>query len=196
MRTLPLSTIGRALRTKLWLIVLLTLGGGVVAYEASLVRPPVYEASTLLSIDETQSATQGFDVAMQADQFLAQRFIALGTSRSVLQDVCAREGPGCNPTTLAKQVRVTTPQATAQLVIVADASSPTTAARLADETANALIARNRSNVDQRMSAEVSLLQGQLAQLSAQLNLALQQAAAAEKGGQPNAAVAQESFVQT
>src|SRR5207237_1234165 len=73
---------------------------------------------------------------------------------------------------------------------------PTTAARLADETANALIARNRSNVDQRMSAEVSLLQGQLAQLSAQLNLALQQAAAAEKGGQPNAAVAQESFVQT
>ena|SRR5438309_4962724 len=113
MRTLPLSTIGRALRTKLWLIVLLTLGGGAVAYEASLVRPPVYEASTLDSIDESQSATQGFDVAMHADQFLAQRFIALGTSRDVLQDVCSKEGPDCSPTTLAKQVRVTTPQATA-----------------------------------------------------------------------------------
>jgi capsular polysaccharide biosynthesis protein len=197
MSTLPISTIGRALRTKLWLIVLLALGAGVVAYEASLVRPQVYEASTLVSIDESQSTTQGFDVAMQADQFLAQRFISLGTSREVLQDVCAKEGPACNPSALGRQVRVTTPQATAQLLIVADASAPSTAARLANETADALIARNRAQVDQRMAAQVALLQGQLAQLGVQLNQALQQASAAEKAGQSNATtVAQLSFVQT
>src|SRR5215471_15488127 len=138
MRTFPVSTVGRAFRRRLWLIIFITLVGGVVAYKASLVRPAVYEASTLVSIDESQSSTQGFDVAMQADQFLAQRFISLGTSRDVLQAVCAREGSGCDPTALGRQVRVTTPRATAQLEIVADASSPQVAARLANETADAL----------------------------------------------------------
>src|SRR5439155_13736508 len=140
MRTLPTSTVGRALRTRLWLILLLPLAAALAAYEISTVRPPVYEATALVSIDESQDASQGFDVAMQADQFLTQRFITLGTSREVLQAVCSKERRGCTPTTLAKQVRVTTPRATAQLEILADASSPSTAARLANEVADALIA--------------------------------------------------------
>jgi len=194
MSTLP--TIGRALRSKLWLILLLTVASGVAAYEATLVRPQVYEASTLLSIDESQTSSQGFDVAMQADQFLAQRFISLGTSREVLQAVCAREPSGCNPVTLARQIRVTTPQSTAQLLIIADASSPSTAARLANEVATALIARNRSQVDQQMGPQLTLLQNQLQTLSAQLSQATQLAVADERAGKSNATeVAQLSFLQ-
>jgi capsular polysaccharide biosynthesis protein len=196
-RTLPLSTIGRALRSKVWLILLLTLGAGLVAFEASLLRPPVYEASTLLSIDESQNPTQGFDVAMQADQFLAQRFISMGTSREVLQAVCAKEGNGCTPTALARQVRVTTPQATAQLVILADASSPETAARLANRVADALIARNRAQVDQRMGAQIKYLQGQLQALGAQLGVIVRQVSANEAGNRPDTAgTAQLTFLQT
>src|SRR5437879_1863344 len=192
----PLPTIGRALRSKLWLILLLTVASGVAAYEATLVRPQVYEASTLLSIDESQTSSQGFDVAMQADQFLAQRFISLGTSREVLQAVCVRERSGCNPVTLARQIRVTTPQSTAQLLIIADASSPSTAARLANEVATALIARNRSQVDQQMGPQLTLLQNQLQTLSAQLSQATQLAAADERAGKSNATeVAQLSFLQ-
>jgi len=194
MSTLP--TIGRALRSKLWLILLLALASGLAAYEASLLRPHVYEASALLSIDESQTSSQGFDVAMQADQFLAQRFISLGTSREVLQAVCASEPSGCNPVTLARQIRVTTPQSTAQLLIIADASSPSTAARLANEVATALIARNRSQVDQQMGPQLTLLQNQLQTLSAQLSQATLQAAADERAGKSNAlAVAQLSFRQ-
>ena len=141
MSTLP--TIGRALRSKLWLILLLTVASGVAAYAATLVRPQVYEASTLLSIDESQTSSQGFDVAMQADQFLAQRFISLGTSREVLQAVCAGEPSGCNPVTLARQIRVTTPQSTAQLLIIADVFLLLIVARLANEVAIVLIACNR-----------------------------------------------------
>jgi capsular polysaccharide biosynthesis protein len=194
MRTLP--TIGRALRSKLWLILLLTVVAGLAAYEASVLRPHVYEASTLVSIDESQNASQGFDVAMQADQFLAQRFISLGTSREVLSDVCTHEGPGCNPTALARRIRVTTPQATAQLVILADAPSPVTAARLANEVADALIARNRAQVDQQMGPQLTYLRNQLQQLGAQLAVTLQQASASQRSGSSDTTgVAQLTFLQ-
>ncbi|HKF78382.1 MAG TPA: Wzz/FepE/Etk N-terminal domain-containing protein [Candidatus Dormibacteraeota bacterium] len=203
MRTQPISTVGRALRRRLWLIVLLTVAGGVAAHEATVKRPPVYEATALVSVDESGAASQGVDVAMQADQFLTQRFIALGTSRQVLQAVCAKERHGCDATALARQVRVTTPKATAQLAIVADASSPATAARLANEVADALIATNRAQVDEQLGPQRALLQDQLKQQGAQLSLALQQVAAndqvpvSDPAARPNTAgVAQLTFLQT
>ena len=191
------SSVGRALRHWHWLIWLAVLLAAGLAVAAAFVRPPAYEASTLLSIDESQSSTQGFDVAMQADQFLAQRFISLGTSRDVLQAVCAREGSGCDPTALGRQVRVTTPRATAQLEIVADASSPQVAARLANETADALIASNRAQVNSQLEPQRAYLQGQLDQVGGQIAQTLQRASAAEAAGRSDAAgLAQLSFLQT
>ncbi|HKF77100.1 MAG TPA: Wzz/FepE/Etk N-terminal domain-containing protein [Candidatus Dormibacteraeota bacterium] len=190
-------TAERTLRHWHWLIWLSILLAAGLAWAATLVRPPVYEASTLLSIDESQSATQGFDVAIQADQFLAQRFIAMGTSRDVLQAVCAREAGACDPAALARQVRVTTPRATAQLEIAADASSPEAAARLANEAADALIARNRAQIEAQLQSQRTYLQGQVRQLNAQIAQQLQQSSAAEAAGHPDAAgLAQLSFLQT
>jgi capsular polysaccharide biosynthesis protein len=197
MSNATVSTVGRALRHGHWLIWLAMVLAAAVALAATYVRPPVYEATALLSIDESQSATQGFDVAMQADQFLAQRFISLASSRDVLQDVCAREGPGCSPTALARQVRVTTPRATAQLQVVADASSPGAAARLANETADALIARNRALVNEQVQGQRALLQSQLKQVGDQVTQTLQQTSAAGAAGRSDAAgLAQLSFLQT
>jgi capsular polysaccharide biosynthesis protein len=191
------STVGRALRHWHWLIWLTALIAGLLAYAATFVRPPVYEASALVSIDESTSQTQGFDVAMQADQFLAQRFISLGESRDVRQAVCAKEGAGCDPTALAGQVRVTTPKATAQLQIAADASSPQVAARLANETADALIARNHAQVNDQLLPQRTLLQGQLKQLSDEISQALQQTSALEAAGRSDAAGLQQlTFLQT
>lgn len=196
MRT-PVSTVGRALRRRAWLILLITLAGGAAAYEASVVRPPVYEAGALVSIDESSVASQGVDVAMQADQFLTQRYIAMGTSREVMLAVCAKEGHGCDATALGRQVKVTTPRATAQLQIVADASSPATAARLANEVADALIARNRTLADQDTGAERTFLQDQLKQQGDQLSQQQQLVAANEAAARPDAAgLSQLTFLQT
>src|SRR5215831_1305026 len=197
MSTAPITSVGRSLRRRAWLVVMITLGGAVAAYWASLVRPPVYEASALVSIDEGQSATQGVDVAMQADQFLTQRFISLATSHEVLAVVCNKEGHGCDPTALARQVKVTTPRATAQLQIQADASTPATAARLANEVADALVARNTAEVDAQLGSQRAYLSDQLKQEGDQLNLALQQMAANDAAGRPNTTVvAQLTFLQT
>jgi capsular polysaccharide biosynthesis protein len=198
MRTAPVSTVGRALRRRMWLVLVITLAGAAAGYQAAAVRPPVYEASTLVSIDESQAASQGVDVAMQADQFLTQRFIALGSSRQVLQAVCAKEGHGCDPTALGRQVRITTPKATAQLQVLADSPSPVTAARLANELADALIARNRAQVEEELGSERTYLQDQLKQQGDQLNLTLQQVAAHATAALPDATVlmTQLTFLQT
>src|SRR5215813_3696102 len=196
MRTPPHSTLGSALRRRLWLIAFITLAGGAAGYEAAAARPPTYEASALVSIDDRQAATLGLDAAMQADQFLAQRFISRATSRAVLQDVCTKEGRGCDPAALARQIRVTTPKATAQLDIAADSPSPSTAARLANELADALIARNRAQVDQAVDSQRTYLQGQLKAQGDQLAQALQQVSANEAAGRQDAAgMTQLSFLQ-
>src|SRR5215813_665634 len=197
MRTPPHSTLGSALRRRLWLIAFITLAGGAAGYEAAAARPPVYEASTLVSIDQGQAASQGFDAAMQADQFLAQRFISRATSRAVLQDVCTKEGRGCDPVALARQVRVTTPKATAQLEIFATSSSASTAARLANEIADALIVRNRAQVEQALGSQRTYLQAQLKAQGDQLAQALQQVSANEAAGRQDAAgITQLTFLQT
>src|SRR5215831_18973148 len=197
MSTTPITTVGRSLRRRAWLVVLITLGGAAAAYWASVHRPPVYEGTALVSINEGQSANQGVDVAMQADQFLTQRFISLGTSHEVLAAVCATEGHGCDPTALARQVKVTTPRATAQLQIVADASTPATAARLANEAADALIARHATDVDAQLGPQRAYLSDQLKQDADQLNAALQQIAANDAAGRPNTTgVEQLTFLQT
>jgi hypothetical protein len=197
MSTAPVATVGRSLRRRAWLVVLITLGGAAAAYWASVLRPPVYEATALVSIDESQNASQGVDVAMQADQFLTQRFISLGTSHEVLADVCATEGHGCDATALARQVKVTTPRATAQLQIAADASTPATAARLADEVADQLIARNAAEVYAEMGPQRAYLSDQLKQEGDQLNAALQQMAANDAAGRPNTTGTEQlTFLQT
>jgi capsular polysaccharide biosynthesis protein len=195
--TSPVSTFGRAVRRGLWLIALATLTGGAVAYEAAQIRAPVYEASALVSIDETQDASQGFDAAMQADQFLAQRFIALATSRETLQWVCATEGRGCDTADLVKRVRVTTPKATAQLQVVASGPSPEAAVTLANEVADALIAQNRAQVEQQVGPQRAVLQEQLKTQADQIAQTLQQVSANEAAGRLDAAgTTQLNFLQT
>jgi capsular polysaccharide biosynthesis protein len=195
--TSPLSTVGRAVRRGLWLIALTTLLGGAAAYQAARIRPPVYEATALVSIDETRDTSQGFDVAMQADQFLAQRFISLATSRETLRRACLQEGRGCDPAELARRVRVTTPKATGQLQIIGSGPSPAAAVSLANEVADALIAQNQFEVDQHVGPQRAYLQEQLKAQSDQLTQTLQQVSAVEAAGRTDAAgITQLGFLQT
>lgn len=166
----------------------MALVAGALALGVGSGRPPTYEATALLSIDQTQETGQGFDIAIQADQFLSQRFVSMATSRGVLEQVCAKEGRGCTPAALARQVRATTPKATAQIQITATASSPSDAIRIANDTADALVARYRAQVDGQLASQRTFLQDQLKQLNDQLNRTMQQIQAAETIGRPVAAL--------
>jgi capsular polysaccharide biosynthesis protein len=183
----PVATVGRALRRRHWLIWGLGLLAGALAVGAATVRPPTYEASVQLSVDETPSATQGFDSAVQADQFLTQRFIAMATSGPVLQAVCAKEGRGCDATALGRRVRATTTRTTAQLSILVDDPSPRAAARLANEIAQQVVDRNAALAEAQVAGQRAYLQGQLRQLGDQIAQATQQAQASAVAGRSDAA---------
>ena len=165
----PLKTLGQAFTHFHWLLWGMALLAGTLAFGATFVRHPTYEATATLTLYEANNTSQGFDLALQADQYLTQRFIALATSRPVLEQVCATEGGSCDPVALSKRVQATTPRATGQISIIASGSSPARAARLANDVANDLVGRNRAEVDAAMSPERTYLQRQLASIDGSIN---------------------------
>jgi hypothetical protein len=42
---------------------------------AAIVRPPVYQGTALLFVDERFNSSQGFDLALQAGELLSAHFI-------------------------------------------------------------------------------------------------------------------------
>src|ERR1700730_8853519 len=89
----PLKTVTGAVRHFWWIAAVMTLIGLAAALVATMVRPPTYQGAAMLNLDTSQNASQGFDVALQADQFLSQRYIQMATSAPVLDPVCAAPNP-------------------------------------------------------------------------------------------------------
>lgn len=170
----PLGTIGHALGRFHWLVWGTALLAGALAFGATFTRHRTYEATATLTLYEANNTSQGFDLALQADQYLTQRFIALATSRPVLEQVCAVERGSCDPVALSQRIQATTPRATGQISITASASSPSDAARLANEVANELVRRNRAEVEAAMSPQRTYLQQQLASIDGSIKATQEQ----------------------
>jgi capsular polysaccharide biosynthesis protein len=170
----PHRTIGRALGRFHWLVWGIALLAGTLAFGATFTRHRTYEATATLTLYEANNTSQGFDLALQADQYLSQRFIALATSRPVLEQVCAAQWGSCDPVALSKRIQATTPRATGQISITASASSPAGAATLADDVANELVRRNRAEVAAAVSPERTYLQQQLASIDGSINATQEQ----------------------
>jgi capsular polysaccharide biosynthesis protein len=185
---LPIATVGRALRRRHWLVWGTALGACVVALVAALVRPPTYQATAVLALDETQTVDQGFDVAMQADQYLTQRYIASATGPGVLGQVCRVEGRGCDAASLARRVSAAALKTTGLIGITANASSPGAASRLANDVARQLLTRNQSEVDAYLAPQRTLLQEQLSQTDGQIADVQRSIQAAQAAGGSEAAV--------
>jgi len=170
----PVRTVEHALRRFHWLVWGIALLAGTLAYGATFTRHRTYEATATLTLYEANNTSQGFDLALQSDQYLTQRFIALATSRPVLEQVCAAQRGSCDPLALSHRIQATTPGATGQISITASASSPSGAATLADDVANELVRRNRAEVAAAISPERTYLQQQLASIEGSINATQEQ----------------------
>ncbi|MDQ6945111.1 MAG: Wzz/FepE/Etk N-terminal domain-containing protein [Actinomycetota bacterium] len=184
----PLNTVTGAIRHFWWIALLLTVGGVGGALVAAQLRPPTYQATAVLDLDTTQNAGQGFDVALQADQFLSQRYIQMATSRIVLDQVCAASTPRCDPTSLAQEVSASDSKATGMIQISATASSATEAAQLANGVAAQVLAQNSRQIDDRIKPQRDALQATLAQQSTRLHQIRDQLALAKKSSTSDTAV--------
>jgi capsular polysaccharide biosynthesis protein len=191
---------------------------GALALGAASVRAPTYQATALLNVDESHSVSQGFDIALQADQYLEQKYISMATSQSVLASVCAQENTAqnsaqnkpaaspatsvqpsptaapsatqssCTPTQLSRQVSAAATKATGEIAITATTSSPLTAARIADEVASATLAYNQVYVKDSLAGQRQLLQQQQNQLNQQMTVTQQAIQAANIANRPDSAL--------
>jgi capsular polysaccharide biosynthesis protein len=177
----PLKTATGAIRHFWWLALLLTLIGVVAASAVATRRSPTYQASAVLNLDTSQSATQGFDVALQADQFLSQRYISMATSRPVLEPVCANTKPRCDYTALARRVSAADSKATGMINVSVTAPSAQEAALLANAIVDQIVAQNNQQVEDRIKPQRDLLQLSLKQQGDRVQQVRDQLNAAQRG---------------
>jgi capsular polysaccharide biosynthesis protein len=171
-----LKTIANAIKHRLYVLIaiigLFTLVAGVVA----LIRPPAYEGTALLFVDERFNSSQGFDLALQAGELMSAHFIQTATSRAVLVRACsgsyfdspATSGISCDATALAPHISASTVKGTDWIGVNATAGSAGEAAALANAVGRAMIDQNKADVDQLIGPTLDSLTLQLKTLSTQI----------------------------
>jgi capsular polysaccharide biosynthesis protein len=147
------------------IVALFLLGAGALS-----LRPPTYEASTLLYVDTSRTAP-GFDLGIATGELLQHDFIVLATSRPVLQAACAAPGVSCAPDDpatpqngLAKRINVSVYKGTSSLAVAAKAPNPALAAALSNAVAVAMIDRDRAEVTRLFKAALDDVEKRLSDL--------------------------------
>src|SRR2546430_10315105 len=142
----PRKTAGGALARHHRLLVLVVLACTGAAALAAMLRPPTYEATAVLGLDESQAVSGGFDLAVQADQFLSQRYIRMATSRPLLEQVCAAAATSCTAASLAQRVSATTSKTGGAIQVTVTAGSGRPAAALANAVAGQVLEEHRAEI--------------------------------------------------
>jgi capsular polysaccharide biosynthesis protein len=185
-----LKTVNGAFKHFWWLMFLITIIGVVGAGLTARQRQPTYQATATLNLDSTQSLGQGFDTALQSDQFLSQRFIQLASSRAVLQQACTTTKiKGCDPIALAKQVSATNSRATGLIDISVKSGSAKDAASLANAIADEVVRQNRAQADAYLDPTRNLLQNQLKQEDDRIQSIRGQISSVQRSGATEGSVA-------
>jgi capsular polysaccharide biosynthesis protein len=169
----PLKTVGSALRHRRRLAALIVLFLVGLAGLAATVRPPTYQGTAVLFLDERYNSSQGFDLALQAGELMNHHYIQMATHTPVLDAVCsgpdaaivAPNGP-CTPDALADHIRAATVSGTSLVAVTASAPNPTAAATLANDVAQGVIDQDRQQVSQMLKPQSDYLDAELKRLSA------------------------------
>jgi uncharacterized protein involved in exopolysaccharide biosynthesis len=185
-----LKTVNGAFRHFWWFLCLITILGVVAADVAARQRQPTYQGTATLSLDSAQSLGQGFDTALQSDQFLSQRFIQLASSRAVLQQACATTKiKRCDPVSLGRQVTATNSRATGLIDISVKTGSAQDAASLANAIADEMVRQNRAQAAAYLDPTRAILEAQLKQQDDRVQSIRSQISSVQRTGGTEGAVA-------
>ena len=188
----PISTVGSAPRHFWWILCLFAVTGAGAGAWAASTRPPTYQATALLSLDVTQNLSQGFDVALQSDQFQSQRYIQMATSRSVLDKACVAAKVHCDATSLAPRVSATTSRTTGIIQISVTARSASEAASRTNAFAQQVLAQNRAQIDALFDPVRQLLQADLKQQEDRIQAIRNQLTAVQRSVATEGSIANQS----
>lgn len=171
-----LRTIGHAIKHRRYVLLGIIAGFTLAAGLLSIVRPPVYQGTALLFVDERFNSSQGFDLALQAGQLLSAHFIQTATSQPVLQRVCSgtyfntpeTTGYSCSSTKLAANVSADTVRGTDWIGVNVTSGSAAESAALANAVAGAMLDQNKADIHQLLAPTRDYLDAQLKQLSTEI----------------------------
>jgi capsular polysaccharide biosynthesis protein len=167
-----LKTAGNALRHRWRPAAAVALFFVALAGLAAFVRPPTYQGTAILFLDERYNSSQGFDLALQAGELMNHHYIQMATSTPVLAQVCsgpdaatvAPNGP-CTSNALAGRVNAASVTGTSLIAVNATGPDPTAAAALANDVAQGIVDQDHQEVAQMLKPQSDYLDAELKRLS-------------------------------
>jgi capsular polysaccharide biosynthesis protein len=169
-----LKTIGNAIKHRRYVLLAIVVACTLAAGVASIVRPPTYQGTALLFVDERFNSSQGFDLALQAGQLLSAHFIQAATSQPVLERACSgayfntpdTQHLSCTFRTLGPQVSATTVRGTDWIGVSVNSRSAADSAALANAVAGAMLDQNKADIHQLLLPTQTYLDAELKRLGA------------------------------
>jgi capsular exopolysaccharide synthesis family protein len=151
-----------------WLLALCALLAGVTAFIVSTRMTPVYQASTLVLVNEAPS-TQALDMStLQTSERLAQTYVQTMTTRPVLQGVIQRLNLGIDSEDLKKMIQASPVLNTQLIEIRVEDTRPQQAADIANALVEEFSSQNQAEQASRYAASKDTLSSQLTQLDQQI----------------------------
>jgi capsular polysaccharide biosynthesis protein len=166
------KTIAHAVRYHLYLLIAIIALFVLAAGAATYVRPPTYQGTALLFVDERFNSSQGFDLALQAGELMSAHFIQAATSGPVLDRACSGKyfdtaGTAtftCTAGGLGPHVSANTVKGTSWIAVNADARSSVESAARANAVARAMLDQNQADIAALLKPTSDYLQSELIRL--------------------------------
>lgn len=136
-----------------------------VAGSITLIKPPTYQATAFLVVDQrATSPTADLNATVSTGELLAAHYIKMASSPTVLDRVCADVGGSCRSDTLKSQISLATVKGTDLLAANVTDREPRRAMLLANSLTAQLIAEERSEIAKALEPAKTYLAAEMATL--------------------------------
>ncbi len=167
----------RLIRRWLWLIVLAAFLAGGAAYLQASRQIDVYRASATISVGSYFQAPNPTAGEIYTGQQLAQNYVVLAKSRSVLEAAIEEGDLPISVGVLSDSISASVIQGTTFIRLTATHPDPILVVQMVEEVARQLIKQSPTNLTPEQQAQVELANQEIARLTQQLDQSRQRLAA-------------------
>jgi capsular polysaccharide biosynthesis protein len=162
------SVFGVLQRRRAW-IVLTFIACVAIAALITVIKPPTYQATVLLVVDQRATApTADLNATITTGELLAAHYTKMASTVTVLDRVCAEAGGSCTFDSLKAHATLATVKGTDLLAVSVTDASPSRAALLANVLAAQLIVEERAEIAAALEPTKAYLEGELASLRSEI----------------------------
>jgi len=152
----------------LWLIVLCTALGGVLAYVVSSRATPVYSATATLLVSQASGSGVYDYTSLITSERLARTYSAMLTGRPVMEAVIQQLGLDASPDALVRRISVELVRDTQLIRLSVEDTDPARAAQIANAVADVFALQNQSMQQVRYAESLANIQQQMDELALQI----------------------------